>query len=241
MRDNLNLFARRFALALQTSTRLRPSGAPLPPEPDADLLQSSAGHLPGAGWLVGLVACLVFALCSLFLRGNPWEALVAAVASTLATVLLTGAIHESGLHRSADRLGRRDAGLGPLALFLLLAGKFALLAALAAAAEAVVMAVLFTAHVVSRFAPLVAVHWLDTSAPALRNLRTGALWCAVPLLLVFAASGAAFVLALLACAVAGFAFVRLLPDTREAANTDRHGALQQVCEVALYLGAALAA
>ncbi|HVE54734.1 MAG TPA: hypothetical protein VNB23_15235, partial [Ramlibacter sp.] len=77
MRDTLNLFARRFALALQSSTRVR---TPIEAPPGDDLLQSSAGHIPGAGWLVGLAACLVFALTSLVLRGNPWEPLAAAVA-----------------------------------------------------------------------------------------------------------------------------------------------------------------
>jgi adenosylcobinamide-GDP ribazoletransferase len=242
MRDNLNLFARRFVLALQTSTRVRPAGAATAAPPDADLLQASAGHVPGAGWLVGLAACLVFALTSILLRGNTWEALVAAVACTVATALLTGALNESGLFRTAERLGRRDAGIGPLALFLLLAAKLALLAALAATAEAAVMATLFAGHVVSRFAPLVAAHWLDTSEPALRNLRTGALWCVVPLLLMFAAGGVAFlVVPLLACALAGFAFVRLVAAPSDPVAGERAGALQQACEVAFYLGAALAA
>lgn len=236
MRDNLNLFARRFVLALQTSTRVRAAGDPAPPE--ADLLQSSAGHVPGAGWLVGITACLVFALSSLLLRGNPWEGLVAAVACTLATVLLTGALNEGGLFRTADRLGAADAGTGALALFLLLAAKFALLAALAAAAEAAVMAALFAGQVVSRFAPLLAAHWLDTSPQALRSLRVGALWCVVPLLLMVPAGGVAFLLAaLIACALGGFAFARFAPGPREP----RAGALQQVCEVAFYLGAAVAA
>lgn len=237
LRDTLNLFARSFVLALQTSTRVRPAGEPAAAEPD--LLQASVGHLPGAGWLVGLAACLVFALTSLLLRGNPWEELAAAIACTMATVVLTGALHESGLFRFADRAGRRD-GLGPLALFLLLAAKLALLAAIAAAAEGRVITALFAAHVVSRFAPLVLAHWLDTSEAGLRTLRVGALWCVIPLLLMVPAGGAGFlVVPLLAAALAGFALVRLAPVTGESSG-DRPGAVQQVCEVAFYLGAAIA-
>lgn len=242
LRDNLHLFARRFVLALQTSTRVRPAGEAPPAPPDADLLQESAGHVPGAGWLVGLAACLVFALSSILLRGNPWDDLVAGVACIMATALLTGALNEGGLFRTADRLGRRDAGIGALVLFLLLAAKLALLAALAASAEAAVMASLFAGHVVSRFAPLVAAHWLDTSEPALRNLRAGALWCVVPLLLMFAAGGVAFlVVPLLACALAGFAIGRFVAAPRDPVAGERAGALQQACEVAFYLGAAIAA
>ncbi len=237
LRDTLNLFARRFALALQSSTRMRAAGAADLPGEDPELLQSSAGHVPGAGWLVGLAACLVFALVSLLLRGNPWEALVAAIASTVATVLLTGARNETSLFRFANAAGERDAGLGALALFLLLAAKLALLAALAARAEAAVIAALFAGHVVSRFAPLVVAHWLDMRPEALRTLRVGALWCLVPLLLMALAAGVAFlVVALLASALAGFALVRFTRPQHE-----RPGAVQQACEVALYLGAAIAA
>lgn len=238
MRDTLNLFARRFVAALQTATCLRPA-AEAPPAPE--LVDASAGHVPGVGWLVGIAACLVFALASLLLRGNPWDALAAAVLSTIATVLLTGALNESALFRQAGRWSPRDAGLGALALFLLLAAKLVLLAALAARAEAALITALLAGHVVSRFAPLVAAHWLDTRESALRTLRAGALWCVIPVLLMVPAGGVAFpVVALLAAAVAGFALVRWTRGTGTVRD-ERDGALQQVCEVAFYLGAAIAA
>ncbi|MBE7366763.1 adenosylcobinamide-GDP ribazoletransferase [Ramlibacter pallidus] len=233
-RDTLHLFGRRFALALQSSTRVR---APVEAPVEDDLLQSSTGHIPGAGWLVGLAACLVFALTSLLVG----QATAAAIACTVATVLLTGAQNESGLFRFADRMGRRDAGWGALALFLVLGGKLALLAALADRAEAAVITALFAGQVVSRFAPLVAAHWLDTREAALRTLRVGALWCVVPLALLAFAGGVAFlVAALLACALAGFALVRFTAPP-EGARAERTGAVQQVCEVAFYFGAAIAA
>lgn len=237
LRETLNLFARRFGLALQSATRVRAAGLPEPAQPDQ--LQASAGHLPGVGWLVGIAACLVFAVTSVLLRGNPWAPLVAAIASTMATVLLTGARNESALFRFADAAGPRGGGLGALALFLLLAAKLALLAALAFAAEPAVMAALLAGHVVSRFAPLVASHWLDTSETGLRTLRIGALWCVLPLVLMAAAGGIAFLLvALVASGLAGFALLRLA-GRRD--GEERAGAVQQACEAAFYLGAAIAA
>lgn len=248
LRDTLNLFARRFALALQTSTRVRASGALARPEnPEADLLRASTAHLPGVGWLVGIAACLVFAIVSVLLRDNPFGPAVAAVASTIATVLLTGALHESALFRLAEGLERglagaaSTAGYGPLALVLLLPAKFTLLAALAASSEAAVITALFAAHVTSRFA-IVVTHWAGSATVDTRNLRVGALWCVVPLLLMVPAAGAAFLLwALAAGALACFAALRFLRARPGAPEAQREGAVQQLTELAFYLGAAVAA
>lgn len=241
MRDTLNLFARRFALALQSSTRMRAGGAVAPDEvPAGDLAQAGAAHLPGVGWLVGIAACLVFALVSLLLRNNAWDPFVAAVACTIATVALTGALHESALFRFADRLGGAGNGHGALALVLLLAAKLGLLAALATDSEPAVITALFAAHVVSRFA-LVVTHWAGSAEGDTRSLRVGALWCIVPLALMVPAGGVAFlVLPLLASALAGFGMLRFCRNHPDSA-AERPGVVQQVCEVVFYLGAALAA
>ncbi|HEX7888096.1 MAG TPA: hypothetical protein VF522_01945, partial [Ramlibacter sp.] len=68
MRDTLNLFARRFVLALQNSTRVRAADSSAPEPAADDPPGASAAHVPGVGWLVGIAACLVFALVSLLLR-----------------------------------------------------------------------------------------------------------------------------------------------------------------------------
>jgi adenosylcobinamide-GDP ribazoletransferase len=197
-------------------------------------------HLPGVGWIVGMAAALVFALASLALRGNGWGPAVAAVGCTLASILLTGALHEGALFRAAERLG---SGMGSLALVLVLAGKFVLVASLASASEAGVIAALFAGHVVSRFAPLTMAHWLgsgDQVDPV--TVRVGGLWCLVPLLLMVPAAGVAFlVLALLACALAGMALLRFCRRRQLTWGDDVLGAAQQVCEVAFYLGAAIGA
>lgn len=242
LRETLNLFARRFVLALQTSTRVRATGPLAPPAaPEADLLQASTAHVPGAGWLVGIAAFLVFALVSLALRGNPWGPAAAAVACTMATVLLTGALYERALFRTADSLDGRSAGTGVLALGLVLPAKFALLAALAAASEPAVMAALFAGHVVSRFA-LVVTHWAGSTDTDTRSLRVGALWCVVPLLLMVPAGGVTFLLLPLAFgSLAAFAVLRFLRSRPDAPAAERPGVVQQVAEVAFYFGAAMAA
>jgi adenosylcobinamide-GDP ribazoletransferase len=240
MRDTLNLFARRFVLALQSSTRMRAAGSVAPETAGDDLPSASVAHVPGVGWLVGIAACLVFALVSLLLRNTPWDPFVAAVACTIATVLLTGALHESALFRFAEGVARPGNGHGILALVLLLMAKLALLAGLALTSERAVIAALFAGHVVSRFG-LVVTQWAGSPEADTRSLRVGALWCLVPLALLVPAGGVALlVVPLITAALAGFAvlrFSRQRPDTA----ADRPGVVQQVCEVAFYLGAALAA
>lgn len=247
LRDTLSLAARDFALALHRFTRLQPK-APLAASPasETDRLRSSARHLPGVGWVVGMLACLVFALVSLALRGNPWAPAVAAVFSTIASVLVTGAQHESAWARAAERLEVRSPGTsshGMLALVLVLAAKTTLLAALASASEAGVMAALFAGHVLSRFAPLLAVSWADDAERVdRRSLAVAGAWSAPPLLLMLAAGQLPFlVLPLLVAALACFVLQRFARKVLGGPAEDAWGAVQQIAEVAFYFGAAIAA
>jgi adenosylcobinamide-GDP ribazoletransferase len=245
LRESFELFSRDFVLALRRFTRLRPGV-----QHDAAASRDGAAalaHLPGVGWLVGMVACLVFALVSLLLRGNPWSPAVAAVFSTLATVMLTGALHEGALFRTADRLeAAPDAppgsALGVIASLLLIAGKLALIAAVAAASEAAVMTALFAGHVTSRYLSLVVAHRLAPDAVDQRAVGWSALWCLVPLLLMVPVGGPAFLgMALLAAVLAGFVMLHILRRRASGFDDGVLGAVQQVCEVAFYLGAAVAA
>ena len=238
-RDRFDLFARRFALALQHATRVRVGGTLAPdPEPDDEAIRASGAHLPGAGWVVGIAACLAFALTALALRGTPWNAAVAAVASTMATVALTGGRHESALFGVAER-ARPGSGAGVLTLVLVLAGKLALLTAIASVSEAGIMAALLAAHVVSRVAPLALARGLGGSGEP-GALPVAALWCAIPLVLMLLADGPAFVLlSLLLAALACWGM--LLWCRRRAHDALDVAAVQQVCELAFYLGAAIGA
>lgn len=249
LRDNLNLFARQFAVALQRATRLQPGGAAAAPGPDADMLRASTRHLPGAGWLLGLIAALVFALVALVMRGNPFGPLLAAVVATLAVLLLTGGAQESASWRAAEAAGGRRAGrgvptgLGAVAVVTLVLGKAVAIAALGAATEAGVLAALFAAPVVSRFAPVLAAYWLDNAGEVDRTtVQVAGLWCVVPLLLMLLAGGGAFLgVALLGCGAAWVAMLRFFRRRPGRFGDERAGSLQQACELAFYLFSSLAA
>jgi adenosylcobinamide-GDP ribazoletransferase len=229
---SLQAFLRGYLLALQGATRL-PLAATLARWPAASGDAPSAPHLPGVGLLVGVVACVVLAVASLPLPDTDGSALVAALLSTIATVLLTGALHEEALARSVQQDG--TGARGTLALLLVVGTKVALLAVLASQSAAGVLAALLAGHAVSRLWPLVLG---AAQRPAERGgLAIGALWCLPALLLMLTAGGPAFVLA--ALAASGLAFVVLARRQRlQALGAGSLGAIQQVCEAAFYLGAA---
>lgn len=200
-------FARHYLLALQFFTRIPVTGrlaAWVGFSPA--LLRRAAGHFPGVGWLVGLVAASVYGLLLVALPGSLFAPLVAAVLCIVATVLLTGAFHEDGLADLADGLGgssdreraleimkdSRIGAFGALALMLALLTKVSLLAMLGDstltgedAARACV--VLWLGHVLSRGAPLVLIallpHVGDTatskSKPLADRLDADARWTAL--------------------------------------------------------------
>jgi len=262
---------RHFLLALQFFTRVPVTGRL------ADwvgfspaMLRASAAHFPGVGLLVGLVAALVYGALFLGLPLSPWKPAVAAVLSTIATVLLTGGFHEDGLSDLTDGLGgsyQRDRALeimkdsrigafGALALVLALLAKLALLALLGTQGLAVVLVALVAAHVVSRTWPLLTIavlpHVGDTatskSKPLADQLPPGAVltglgWCTLSLLgLVALWPGMTLhLLAGLLASGLGWALVHWRLRVRLQGFTgDGLGAEQQVAEIAFYLGVALA-
>ena len=180
-------FVREYLLAVQFFTRIPITGrladwAGYSPE----LLRKSAGHFPGVGVLVGLAAAVSYALIRALLPETAYAPLVAAVLSTVVTVLLTGGFHEDGLADVADGLGgsqdkthaleimkdSRVGAFGAMAVVLALMGKVALLALLGSVEgpppgweEApfggwYICAVLCAAHVVSRALPLLLIYLL---------------------------------------------------------------------------------
>ena len=186
---------REYLLAVQFFTRIPITGrlaewAGFSPE----LLRASAGHFPGVGLVVGAVAAAAYAVINALLPDTHFTPLVAAVLSTIATVLLTGGFHEDGLADVADGLGgsydreraldimkdSRVGAFGAMALVLALLCKIALLALLgsvdgvptgweeAPLSTWYVCAALVAGHVVSRALPLLLIAWLphvgDTAA-----------------------------------------------------------------------------
>jgi adenosylcobinamide-GDP ribazoletransferase len=243
LRLHLNLFARRYVAALHSFTQLPLRGglqewAALEPE----TVEGSARHFPGVGLLVGMAACVVFAVVSLPLPPSALSPFVAAVLATLATLLLTGATHELGLFQWADAQqrtgdplqdGSASPALGAIGLVLVLALKFSLLAVLGAQSAGGVMAALLAGHVVSRFWPLV------LAGVDRHSLLIAGLWCAIPMLLMVFADGMAFLLVALVVSGLAFLAVRQRAIRRgESSSVSTLGATQQICEVAFYLGAA---
>lgn len=183
----LSQFVREYLLAVQFFTRIPITGrlagwvgySPA-------LLRASAAHFPGVGVLAGVLAAAVYALLLAVLPDTTFSPLVAAVLSTVATVLLTGGFHEDGLADVADGLGgsrereraldimkdSRVGAFGAMALVLALLAKVALLALLGSVqgvpvsleeapfASWYICTALLAGHVVSRGLPLLLIRLL---------------------------------------------------------------------------------
>lgn len=262
-------FLRHYLLALQFFTRIPVTGrlaAWVGYSPE--MLRASAVHFPGVGWLVGGVAALSYAVLVRLLPEASYAPLVAAVLSTVVTVLLTGAFHEDGLADTVDGLGgsaereraldimkdSRVGSFGVLALVLALLAKVALLALLGEADPVLVCAALFFAHVFSRFLPLGLIRLLphvgDTarskSKPladqiSMAGLLVATLWIAAAAALAWWwwPDAWLWLCGAIAAVVAWLWMWRLFARRLQGYTGDCLGATQQVCEIAIYLGLAL--
>ena len=262
--------ARALVLALQYFTRI-----PIPAALarwagfDAALQRASLAHFPAAGILVAAVASVCYWLADRFLPPSAFTPLVAAVLSTGATVLFTGALHEDGLADTADGLGgsadreraldiMKDSRLGSfgvLALLLALLAKVSLLALIGAASGwAGAAAALLGGHVGSRGLTLGIVASLPNVGRAAGSkslplaatigrleLAIAAAWCAAAFALALRLAPLAQIAAGLAGAVLAVLWIRRLLARRLRGFTgDGLGAAQQLCEIGFYLGFALA-
>ncbi|MGJ7508845.1 adenosylcobinamide-GDP ribazoletransferase [Variovorax sp. GT1P44] len=258
---------RHFLLALQFFTRVPVTG-PLAGWVGFSpaMLRASAAHFPGVGWLVGAAGAGVLWLAQAGLPGLA-GALVAALLSTIATVLMTGAFHEDGLADVADGLGgsadrsraleimkdSRIGAFGAIALVLALGLKVALLAMLAGQGALMAVMALVSAHVLSRLAPLFLIRWLpyvgDESAAskskpladAIGNgaLMVGVAW-SIPAMVLLVGTQGVFhgLVALGLCMLAAWTMARLFMRRLQGFTGDCLGATQQVCELAIYLALA---
>ena len=260
---------RHYLLAVQFFTRLPVTGrlaAWVGYSPA--MLRAASAHFPGVGWLVAAVAMGVYAALWWALGGQGFAPLVAAVGSTIATVLVTGGFHEDGLADVADGLGgsydreraldimkdSRIGAFGAMALVLALLSKVSLLALLGAHSLGAALAALAGGHVLSRLWPLFIVRWLphvgDTarskSKPLADQISRGALaaavlWCFLPLALVYQAQAATFLIASITVSMVAAAWMgRWFARRLQGFTGDCLGATQQVGEIGFYLGAALA-
>jgi adenosylcobinamide-GDP ribazoletransferase len=265
----MKAFARHYLLALQFFTRIPVTGGladwvGFSPA----MLRASAAHFPGVGWVIGgLCAALLYGLLALLppVAAAPW---VAAVLSTALGVMLTGAFHEDGLADLADGLGgspereraleimkdSRIGSFGAIALVLVLMAKVGALAMLAQTGAWLAAVALFAAHVTSRLMPLFLIwrlpHVGDTATSkskpladqvGVRVLLVGGLWWVLAMALaMWCLPHAAWPQAVLCALLALVWMWRLLSRRLQGFTGDGLGATQQVCEVAFYLGLALA-
>lgn len=259
---------RHFLLAVQFFTRVPVKGrlagwvgySPA-------MLRASAAHFPAVGALVGLwAASVAFALLQA-LPAGPAAAFTAAAFSTIATVLLTGALHEDGLADVADGLGgshqrqraleimkdSRIGAFGAIALVLAFCAKLGLLATLGAANARALAVALVLAHVLSRAWPLLVMRLLPyvgeadgtRAKPMAESVAPGALivaaaWTAAAVALAAWLEGVSFVAAALLLSAAAWAFMlRTFARRLQGFTGDCLGATQQACEIACYLAIAL--
>ena len=232
------------------------------------MLRASSAHFPGVGWLVAAVAVACHAALMTGLGTGPLVPWVAAVFSTLATVLLTGGFHEDGLADVADGLGgsaereraldimkdSRIGAYGAMALVLALLAKTSLLAHLGTQGMVPVLTALVGGHVLSRWWPLLIIRGLPHVGDTARSkskpladqitlpaLGAGLLWCFLPLALIWQAQGALFFIASVSLSALAAAWMaRWFARRLQGFTGDCLGATQQVSEIGFYLGAALA-
>lgn len=261
-------FVRHYLLALQFFTRVPVTGvvarwAAFSP----DGLRASTAHFPGVGLVVGGVSAMVFWLLDRSLQAASASPLAAAVLSTAAGVLCTGAFHEDALADVADGLGgsqnreralqimkdSRVGAFGAVAVVLALLSKVTLLATLASIAPARACGAIVVAHVISRGAALPLIRALPYVADPARSkskplaehisrmaLLTGLAWC----LAALAIATQWLPLRSLAAGV-GFSMAialwmwRLFAKRLQGITGDCLGATQQVCEIGFYLGMAV--
>jgi adenosylcobinamide-GDP ribazoletransferase len=201
---------------------------------------AAARFVPLVGVLVGAVGA-----CAYWLSAQVWPTSVAVVLSMLATVLITGAIHERGFSRepALEVAGRAGAvSFGALGMLFVLLIKYNALMALSAAnlpfplPEYLALGVIMiSGHAASR---ALAVSVIATRTDAAPRLSNGDL--ALALALGFAPAtllGIPGLIGLCAAIVMRIAFAAFLKRRFNPATFDALDATQQLTEICFYLGA----
>jgi adenosylcobinamide-GDP ribazoletransferase len=260
---------RHFLLAVQFFTRVPVTGRLAQWVGfNQAMLRASSAHFPGVGWLVGGVVAALSAGLLAALPATALTPLAVAALGTAAGVYMTGAFHEDGLADVADGLGgsadreralvimkdSRVGAFGAITITLALLCKIALLALLGSLSATLMVWGLFIAHVASRSFPLLLIRGMrhvgddagSKSKPLAEQISAGALagalvWLLAACALVAWAAPvvpwwAGLAAAALACAWMWRWFARRL----QGFTGDCLGATQQTCELAFYLGLALA-
>lgn len=212
-------------------------------------LNHAVRYFPLVGIIVGGFAAASFWLSDLVLPPN-----LAVLLSMTCTLLVTGAFHEDGLADSVDGLGggwskeqilnimkdSRIGSYGAIALVMILLGKFQ---ALTAINTALIPATLIAGHAVSRLAAVWVIARQDyvretgKAKPLAQQITPSELLIAnlcglAPLALLPLNYSAALILVV----IVWLGFSRKLAQQIGGYTGDCLGAMQQLCEVAFYLG-----
>lgn len=247
---------RLVLLALGFFTRI-----PVPSFADFDEseLNRSAKYFPLIGLLIGAIAAIVYWVAAQVLPTD-----VAILLSMLATIYATGCFHEDGLADALDGLGggwekeqvltimqdSRIGSYGATALILALLTKFIVLSHLAGGAAflSTLPVILLVGHALSRYAALLVIYTQSyvrsagKAKPLATELNKGELLLASvfglgPLLLL----DDHLLWALLPVVVVWAWFSRKLQKRLGGYTGDCLGAMQQLTELAFYLGVLAAA
>jgi len=237
---------RLFSLAVGFFTRI-----PMPAVPDFQEsdLNHSVKYFPLVGLLVGALAALVYWLAAKVL---PIE--IAVILSMIATIYATGCFHEDGLADAADGLGggwekeqvltimqdSRIGSYGAAAMVLALLTKFESLSHIS---PLLMPMVLITGHALSRYAAVLVIYTQvyvrssGKSKPLATRLSTGELLLAslfglVPLIFL----PPYLLWAILPVALVWGWFSYKLKRRIGGYTGDCLGAMQQLTEIAFYLG-----
>lgn len=215
---------------------------------EADL-NHAARYFPLVGIVVGLIAALVYWLT---LHIYPQE--LAVIASMVATLWMTGAFHEDGLTDAVDGMNggwdkeqilaimkdSRIGSYGAIALFVVLLAKFQTLAHIT---PALLLAVLVAGHALSRFAAVLVIYTQNyvretgKAKPLAERISGGELLTAAVFgLAPLALLQPELLWALLPVAAIWLWFSRNLQKRLGGYTGDCLGAMQQLCELAFYLG-----
>lgn len=242
-----------FLTALMFFTRL-----PVPKRigHGSDLLQKSARYFPWVGLIVGSLTCVVYLACIQFLSPA-----ISISLSMVTSIFTTGAFHEDGFADVCDAFGggwtkekilliMKDSRLGTygvIGLLAVLGFKFLLLLELSAALpEWKLLALIVSAHSLSRFAAVTLIqqyeYVADNDSSKSKPLANRKL---LPFEMVIAAIGAIvplifvdhiFLLAIIFIVISRTYLGNYFYKWIGGYTGDCLGATQQVCEIAFYLG-----
>ena len=244
---------RLFFVALQFFTRI-----PIPRWVgfDPTWLHQASRYFPAVGWVVALVTAGIYAIASVF-----WPPLVAVVLATVAGIWLTGAFHEDGFADVCDGFGggmtpervldimkdSRVGAYGAIGICMMLVFKIALLVSLP---PVYAVSALLIAHPLSRLASCTLIWRLEyarlegKAKPLAQHMSTiewliAAFTVAMPTAILLFWGLIPVVNFLLGCVfliIASWWLARLFVRRIGGYTGDCLGAIQQLSEVAFYLG-----